>query len=337
MSHDPVIRTLARILGQPIRGGQGEYRFNSPFRHGFKNPNKADQNHHLYVNPTRRMYFCHKSSEAGSLSYLFDYLGLAEDGTDVPVPNLDDLTRSVEGLDKRERFQTPSAELPEWCVPVWPGSTVHNYLLGRGITDDDIAHYQIGMGTGSFMGWLVIPSFDRHNRCQYWVSRRAGSGWGPKYRNPEVNRRYHLGFLDLAIKESPEHIVLCEGAISAIAAGRDAVCAFGKYVTNNQLGLLRDSGAKRVTLSLDGDAIQETLDTAERCLRIGLQVSILFLPKDKDPADLGRANYRALLQHQSVAVDSLGLAQLRITLIDQLPKRRRRPHGKGLPFSPIRK
>lgn len=332
MLYDPVIASIRRVLGDPIQGGSGEWRFSTPFA------GKSDRGYHLYVNSRRKKFFCFKSQQAGSLSYLMYLLGAGGVETESQVQSLDTIEENLEAVDRVDT-EIPIAELPEWYNPVWTGSTVHKYLNRRGITDDDIGYYKIGEGSEDFAGWLIIPSFNKFGHCEYWVARRSWEEkWGGKYQNPSVHRRYHVGFLDLAIQNSPERIIVCEGSISALVAGRDATCAFGKFVTNIQIARIHRSGVRHVVLALDGDAFKETLDTARRCLKIGLKVSIVLLPRDRDPADLGRQVFREKYLVNGVVEigNELQLMELEMYNIDQLARVKRRPphETQGVSFTP---
>lgn len=310
--NDPRIQALIEVLGPAIPTGSGEIRFASPFREHFKNPNKEDRGKHLYVNVRKGKFFCQKSSIGGSLSYLFFTLGLDKDSLkEAPVDlSLDSLKSRLLSLDKPETFVKPIAELPEWSIEVVHGSEVHRYLRQRGVSDEDVNHYRIREGTGDYHGWVVIPSFSTTGTCEYWVCRNTRK---KTYLNPEVDRRYHVGFLNTALACSPGFVVVCEGMFSAIVAGRNAVAAFGKFVTNDQLRTMWDAGVRKVALALDGDAWEETLDTAERCIKIGLETVIVPLPLDEDPADLGRERFKVLLETSSIPVDSTSLLKLKLS------------------------
>jgi len=312
-SDDPRIRILSSHLGDPILGGNQEVRFNSPFQHRFPDPSKSDTSGHLYVNSKKGKFYCYKSGLCGSISYLFYLLGEARDSDPIRVAPIDQLRERLKNLDKMQQFVLPVAELPEWYNFVIRGSVVHKYLIGRGLTDDDIAWYKIGEGFVDDDWKVIIPSFGLTGECEYWVARTADPENKFRYKNPSVNRRYHVGFLYSALKVT-RHIVLCEGVFSAIVAGRDAVATYGKFVTNDQLNRIWNAGIREITLALDGDAMRESVDTAERAIAIGFQTSIVELPLDEDPADMGRDRFRQLLQ-KAYKVSDTKLLRIRLRKI----------------------
>jgi hypothetical protein len=283
---DPQVAVLTEVLGDPSPTSSGELAFPSPFSHRFKDPDRADVKKHLYVNVSKGVFCDFKSGLAGTLSYLSFLLGADLEAAPRPrLDPLDELKSKILQLGSAAEFVRPTADLPDWYQPVEAGSEVQRYLVERGLTNEDIKYYGIGEGTADHTSWVVLPSFNRIGRCEYWVSRNVRQ---KAYRNPQVDRRHHVCFLEKALEYSPGEVIVCEGIFSAIAAGRDAVAALGKLVTDCQLQTMYAAGVRRVTLALDGDAWKETLDTAERCLKIGLETRVVPLPTDKDPDDLGR-------------------------------------------------
>lgn len=306
---DPSIQALISVLGPPKYTAGGEVRFNSPFVEKFSNP-RPDRGHHLYINADKGCFFCFKSSTSGSLSYLLSLLGVEEgEKEDDRVPSLESLKETVKRLGGVNKFVLPTADLPEWYSRIIPGSRVHQYLSYRGVTDDDVEFYKIGEGTGQHEGWVIFPSLDSKGKCEYWVARNIDK---KMYRNPTVDRRHHLCFLYNALSVSPKSVVICEGVFSAIVAGRDSVASLGKYVTKSQLHRLRNTGVEEVLIALDGDAWRDTLDTAERCIRMGFETKIVRLPIDQDPADMGREAF-LVYKSNAVRVNTNTLIKARIT------------------------
>lgn len=306
--NDPRVLELADVLGEPTPAGGHEMRFESPFTDGI------DKNKHLYVNVVKGKFIDFKSGIAGSLTYLHKILGVDGDLEHyVFAKGLDTITALKEKLDslgREEEWKLETAELPDWYAPVSRGSTVHQYLTDRGVSEEDIRYYRLGEGNEDHRGWCVLPSFSRDGVCQYWVSRNVEQ---KMYRNPTVDRRFHVCYLDNAMENAEDHgVVVCEGLFSAIAAGRDACATLGKFVTNAQITVMHARGVDLVTLALDGDAWEETLDTAERMLKIGMRVKVMALPESKDPADLGRQSFRWLLDNCSKEVDPLEIMKLRL-------------------------
>jgi hypothetical protein len=305
-SLDPRTQLLCQHLGDYIQGPGDEIRFNSPF--------KSDLKHHLYINLRKDKFVDYKSGECGSLSYLYYLIGCTGDSRPIPVSSTEQLRERLHELSNFKAFVLPIATLPDSYHPVSQGSLVHKYLLSRGITDDDILTYRIGEGVIEDDVKVIIPSYGKDGECEYWVSRTIDPANYCRYKNPQVSKKYHVGFLYTAIKHSPESVILTEGVFSAIVAGRNAVATYGKFVSNDQILKIKRLGVKEVIVSLDGDALDESIDVCKRCLKHNLKVSLVILPKDKDPADLGREMYKIFLA-SAVPIDALSLMRLRLCRI----------------------
>lgn len=85
------------------------------------------------------------------------------------------------------------------------------------------------------------------------------------------------------------HAVLCEGPVDAIKAHKCGgnVATMGKAVTRQQLGLLRNAGAKRIYLALDPDAADETRLLAEE---LG-DLELFLLEPPRGQKDLGDCTF----------------------------------------------
>jgi hypothetical protein len=301
LERSKVIRDLIPILGDPQRAGK-EYRFNSPFNEHFSDPSKDDNGYHLYVNPDKGVWICYKSSLSGGIKKLLKLLNATPSDDDdyfapVEKPSLDDLAAQIRAMKKGPRDAgMKCAELPEWYCGVVPGSSAYEYLTGRGLSQEDIELYKIGQGSGERTGWVLLPTFDEDGKCEFWVSRSTTE---KRYLNPKIPRKWHVGYLNIAKKYSPDMVILCEGAFSAIAAGKDAVCTYGKFVTDEQVRRIHHAGFKEIVIALDPDASEEALDTVGKCIRIGFpKVSYIELPRGFDPADIGREMFREYVYYR---------------------------------------
>jgi hypothetical protein len=288
----------------------GEVRFNSPFT---PNGKGRDNKFHLYVQPDQKRFFDFRSSTGGSLSYLFAIIGEEfTDDPDLPLSSIDELKKRAYALTSEYKFDIPRADLPCEYRPVYRGGPVYNYLTERGISEEDIAYYRMGEGTGLYHGWAIIPSYDQFGRCEYWVARNTDKECERRYDNPQSARKYHVAFLNNALKESGDgSIILCEGVFSAIVAGRSACASLGKFVTNNQISAMEVAGVRMARLCLDGDAWKETKELASRLLRRGVYVTIIRMPVEADPADMGREAFYRHLSGNEFRVGELDLLKMR--------------------------
>ncbi len=106
-----------------------------------------------------------------------------------------------------------------------PGSPALSYLLGRGIDEEVIAAYRLGVVDGtipehaSYQGWICIPYLTRLGGVVSLKFRRL-SGDGSKYISPYPTRIYNTMALDQA--ERLGYVAICEGEFDAIVL--DGLC-----------------------------------------------------------------------------------------------------------------
>ena len=159
------------------------------------------------------------------------------------------------------------------------------YLSKRGITKNDIIKYNIGYcESGKYRGRVIIPSYDENCKLNYFIARLIKESGGRKYDTPSCKKSEIVGFESLINWEVP--VVLCEGAFDAIAIKRNAVPLFGKTIPKSVMIKLAKHSVKTVYLALDSDAIKETMDSADKLMKMGKDVYILEI-KDKDPSEMG--------------------------------------------------
>ena len=136
----------------------------------------------------------------------------------------------------------------------------HPYLSARGISPELAA--QLGLGycsCGTIMqGWICIPIHDEHGVLVAYAGRRASDDIPrgvPKYLLPRGFEKRRVLF-GLHRVTGSEHLILVEGYWSVFrlhTLGLPAVALMGRVLSTEQETLLRESGARMLTLLLDGD------------------------------------------------------------------------------------
>ena len=193
----------------------------------------------------------------------------------------------------QEETEQLHVSLPEDFVPIFPGTKAHEYLRSRGISDARIEYFRLGFGTEELKNRIIIPDYNRDGDVVYWVARTYGKHKA-KYKNATAPREFqvfNLGRL-LASGTEIDRVVICEGTISAIVAGYDAVATYGKYVTGSQITILARAAAKEYVVAFDGDAPYEAASLATRLRRRGLYVSWVRFSRSEDPASVGALESR---------------------------------------------
>jgi len=151
-----------------------------------------------------------------------------------------------------------------------------------------------------FHGRLMFPVRDLKGRTVGFGARRLDDSdpRSPKYINTPETSLFHKGRLiyglDLALEHARRegHLVLVEGYTDVMAAHqagvRTVAAVLGTATTDHHAGLVRRSGARRVSLVFDGDEAgrRATLRALHGLLPLDVELDIVRLPGDADPCDL---------------------------------------------------
>ena len=161
------------------------------------------------------------------------------------------------------------------------------YLKNRGITRHDIVRYGIGYcETGPYEKMIIIPSYDRNGKLNFFTGRSYYKDATFKHKNPKVSKDI-IGF-DLFIDWN-QPITIVEGAFDAIAVKRNAIPLFGKIILNNLKKEIIERKVKDIYIALDTDARDKALELCQYFINNGIRVYLIDLG-DKDPSDLGYKN-----------------------------------------------
>lgn len=157
------------------------------------------------------------------------------------------------------------------------------YLKRRGVTDADIIKYNIGYcNDGTYDGYLIIPSYDKDARLNYFVAR-AFYDVSQKYKNPPASK--NVVMFDLHINWRAT-VTLVEGVFDAIAVKRNAIPLLGKFVPTELHNRIMETKPPELRIMLDSDARTDALKIAKRYMDQGFHVTLVDLP-GKDPSDMG--------------------------------------------------
>lgn len=200
------------------------------------------------------------------------------------------------------------------------GQTVVDFAKARGVSFEDCEATGLarkndrGRTYDFFRGRLMIPIRDLEGRVVGFGGRKLDDGNdGPKYVNTPETDYFHKGRLvyglDRALREvrRARHLVLVEGYTDVIAAHQADLpivgAVLGTSTTEDHAGLVRRTGARRISLVFDGDAAGSK--AAARALRgllpLDVTIDVAVLPEGTDPCDLlvqqGAPAFLAHLEH----------------------------------------
>ena len=278
------VELLAKRLGPPIFTTGDEIRFNC-FRNDCGVSGTKDSHYHLYVNIKEGKYFCQRCQRGGTLEYLCKVTGVPLPGQTLLSWNV--VINSFLFPTRSEEVKDAPLDWPSEYLPMVSGTKARAYLAERGITDSDIEFYQLGIGVGKLKNRVVFPDTDVDGNLVYWVARTYGNHKA-KYRNADAPRErqvFNLGRIERS--KDKRRLVICEGPISAIIAGRNAVSTYGKYVTSQQISRIVAFKAEEYVVAGDGDAVYEAASLASRLFKKGCNVRFVRMQGSEDPADVG--------------------------------------------------
>ena len=273
--------------GQKLKK-QNEYMYWSPF-----------VSHHkpkLQINIVTGKWHCWVSNAGGhNLFQLFKKVNATQEQFRELRGIVDETSYGYESKEVRKKGKV---ELPKEFLslvykhpsPVYKHAI--SYLQKRGITYEDILKYNIGYcDQGLYTNRVIIPSYSEDGQLNFFVGRDIFES-KMKYRNSPTPKDV-VGF-ELFINWD-EPIVLCEGPFDAIAIKRNAIPLFGKTILSNLRRKIIEKKVKQVYISLDRDAILDSIKMVEDFMKNDIDVYFVNLP-EKDPSDLGFENVIPLLK-----------------------------------------
>ena len=311
---------LTARLGYPKFAGGLEVRFDCPCDDCKDSRAQGKADPKLYVNFSKGVFHCMRSSWGGPLKELYEYVGVYFNGPEVRVPsNLREAigaTSEPDAVSKGRVDALGSIEVPD-CTDFTPTAEATLWLQKRLATvpefeiADLVSRGVIRRGSGRH--WDRVFFVDVYDeKARYWTARTYINGFNPKYLNPyNVPRSKVLGNQNRVEEEYQDEIIICEGPISAIVAGPNAVWTYGRCVTQDQLHLLDSLQCSRFTIvsEPDNDARNDTLELARSLHKFRRDVYIVDMPIEElpdgkkvqhDPASLGRPTFKRLVDETAV-------------------------------------
>ena len=184
------------------------------------------------------------------------------------------------------------------------------YLKSRNINQHDILKYNIGYcETGLYANMIIIPTYDKDGRLNYFTARSFEKDPYIKYRNPSASR-------DIIPNEHLINwrvpIVICEGLFDAIAIKRNAIPLLGKNIQSNLMKKIVTSLVDKIYIALDKDAMKQALRFCENLMAEGKAVYLVDM-QDKDPSEMGFKNFTKLIQSTTPLTYS-GLLERKLAL-----------------------
>lgn len=139
----------------------------------------------------------------------------------------------------------------------------YNYLIfDRKIDRELIFKYRLGFCVeGRFKNRVIIPSFDKNGRLNYFVARSYIKGVKPTYMNPKVDKGkliYNEGYINW---DAPVYLV--EGGFEELSFPVNAIPLLGKVLGEKLFYELKDKKPEIIVI-LDPDALKDAIRLYEQ-------------------------------------------------------------------------
>ena len=293
MVNQLLVTLVNSVLGSGKATARNNYAYHCPFCHHHKPK--------LEVNLTenregKNPWHCWACDARGTTIYnLFKQLKV-EVGKFTELKSLVKTSKSI-----KETQVVSSVSLPDEFIGLDDVDNSHisarhaiAYLKKRNISKYDIIKYNIGYcESGMYANMIIIPTYDKDGRLNYFTARSFEKEPYIKYRNPSASRdiipNEHLINWNIPI-------VICEGLFDAIAIKRNAIPLLGKNIQSSLMKKIVTSLVDKIYIALDRDAMKQALRFCEMLLAEGKEVYLVDL-QDKDPSEMGFKNFTKLIQN----------------------------------------
>lgn len=272
-------------FGTDYEYSHGEMLYHCPF---CQELGKNIYDRKLYVNSYKGVYNCFRCGTTGKLfldsdtKILSNKLYEVSDFIDLLKPKV---TKSLDKV---------YIKLPPYEVYKYPNTLAYQYLESRGITPEMMRYYSIrAFGDDKFTkNRVVLPNLIiGKDWTDFYTSRSLVNSVTPRYYNSNVVPKSEVVFNLHRISDNT-NIIINEGIINSIIAGKNSVAILGKVCSKSQFNQILSKSPKSVTISLDTDAEDMAQQLASRFSKAGVHsVRIMHLPDNKDASDLGYTEY----------------------------------------------
>ena len=306
-------------------GGNGEIRIQNC-------PKCFNDKWKVYINVDKGIWFCqrcqwgHHNGDICSLLAAVSgknihVVRMEIASTVVPSVSDDDfssaLASRIANKEAVEEFTIDPIDLPgELGLEGRTGGKAVEYLLGRGLSTEDIEYYGLRLSSklrNNTGPWTVFPVnyYGIPVACQ---GRKFLSDLEPRYLSSDKIANWMWPLDEANIKNIEKgSVVLVEGVFDALAyikSGVPALCTFGKNLSRSQLKLLQAHGVKELYLSYDADAHEDIRKAADRVGHLFHThiIELTPLPENPkaDPGDVlaGTVDKSWLLESLEGAIDT---------------------------------
>jgi ribosomal protein L37AE/L43A len=254
---------LKKYLGDMTQKKDNNYAFHCPFCNHHKQKLEVDLDTGLW-----NCWVCHTKGKG--ISYLLKKMRAGKDDIH-KIKTYENYNNKVFDFSEQvitlpDHFSLLTKEEDSVIAKI-----CYDYLLSRGLTDEDILRYKIGyIYSGKNLGNIVIPSYSSSGYLNYYVFKNPKTGMylNPKHPKSQV-------FFDIFIN-------------------------WNDPIVMNKI--LKSSNSTYY-ICLDGDAKSSVMAIAQYLISIGKTVFNVELPYNEDPSSLGHKKVWEMIKNSKLITE----------------------------------
>lgn len=174
---------------------------------------------------------------------------------------------------------------------------LRRYVTKRGLTENDLWYYKLGISNESkWARRVIVPSFDKYGKLNYFVARAIDSYKKHKYENPDIDK-LPIIFNEINVNWSKQ-LVLCEGAFDMFKCGYNVVPMLGSDLNEeSQLFNTIILNNTPIALALDGDMWHtKMLSISKKLQEYNIDVNIIDTRLHHDPGSMSTTQFQQALE-----------------------------------------
>lgn len=263
-----------RIFSEVKNEGNAQIQVNCPRCRDRDGLDEYDGKFNLEVNFEKNMFRCWKCDDpkysGKSIIPLLKEHGNKDDIEEYKQIQVDYFEYGFGDEEEKQEIKELVVTLPDEFIPFTsidvnnPDHLIaYNYLIfDRKIDKDLIFKYRLGFCVeGRFKNRIIIPSFDKNGRLNYFVARTWIKGVKPTYMNPKVEKGkfiYNEGYINW---DAPVYLV--EGGFEELSFPVNTIPLLGKVIGEKLFYELKDKKPE-IIIILDPDAIKDAIRLYEQ-------------------------------------------------------------------------
>lgn len=289
---------IIEILGNPRKENptRGQFSFDCPVCSAEKDMPEGDGKGNFELNLNKNAYHCWACGGThnthGSIGKLITKFGRKEHKNKVKKLgiNLSETKLTPKVVKELREIQLPEEFIPfEGTNPnSLPYKEAWNYLTKqRNLTQDIIYKHKMGYTTeGEYAFRIIVPSYDKEGKLNYFTGRAWSPRKKPKYKNPDLPREEVIFNEKLINWDSTIYIV--EGPFDHIVV-YNSIPMLGKDLHPKLFDSLMKKANSWVVVLLDDDAWDRAKQIYSQ-LNVGRLYNKVKIIKMKDGYDISQVN-----------------------------------------------